>query len=77
MHKERPDFNCFTKGIIIEAEESEEDIEAANTTNNNQMSSRGGEASGAAASGRGRDGRPERQRGAGGSPEGFGVWVAE
>ena len=54
LQKERPSFNCFHK-VIIEAEESEE-IEAANTTNNtNQMSSRGGEASGAAASGRRRD----------------------
>src|SRR5438445_2981801 len=40
----------------MEAEESEEAIEADTTNNNtNQMSSRGGEASGAAASGRRRD----------------------
>jgi hypothetical protein len=55
LHRERPNFNCFHK-VIIEAGESEEGIEATNATNNTkQLSSRGGEASGAAASGRGRD----------------------
>ena len=56
MHKERPSFKWFHKTIIIEAEESEEDIEASNITNDIiEMSSRGGEASGAAAPGRRRD----------------------
>jgi hypothetical protein len=54
-------FNWFHKIIVLEAEESAE-IEAANIINssNNQMSSRGGEASGAAAPGPWREGRPAR-----------------
>jgi hypothetical protein len=69
LHKERPSFNCFPKVIIIEALESEKEdgtseIEANTNNNTNQMSSRGGEASGAAAPGRGRD-SAARLRGSG------------
>ena len=61
MHSERPSFNWFYKIIALEAEESVES-KAANTanSNNNKMSSRGGEASGAAAPGPRGDGRPAR-----------------
>ena len=68
--------NVFARPFVlsaarVKAEEGAEEIEEATdiANNINEMSSRGGEASGAAASGRERDGRPERQRGAGGSPE--------
>ena len=55
MLKERSNFKWFHKTIIIEARETEEDIEAISITNDiNEMSS------GAAASGGGADGRPAR-----------------
>jgi len=53
--KRRSNFRWFHKSILIEAEESEKDIEAISITNDiNEMSS------GAAASGGGGDGRPAR-----------------
>ena len=55
MLKERSNFKWFHKTIVIEAEQTEEGIEATNITNDiNEMSS------GAAASGGGGDGWPAR-----------------
>ena len=51
MFEERPSFNCFPQIIIAKAEETAESI---TDIDNSEMSSRGGEASGAAASCRAR-----------------------
>ena len=56
MHSERACFNWFHKIIVFEVEESLENEAGETISNNNQMSSRGGEASGAAAPGPGGDG---------------------
>ena len=55
--KERPSYNCFPQISIAENAASITDID------NSEMSSRGGEASGAAASGAGEAGGSARQRG--------------
>ena len=54
MLNEGSNFRWFHKGIVVEAEESEKDIEASASNINNEMSS------GAAASGGGGDGWPAR-----------------
>ena len=54
MLKERSNVKWFHKSIVIEAEDSEKDIEATISNINNEMSS------GAAASGGGGDGWPAR-----------------
>ena len=50
MFEERSSFNCFPQIIIA----NEENMESITKLTNSKMSSRGGEASGAAASGRAR-----------------------
>ena len=54
MLKERSSFKWFHKAIVVEAGESEKDIDATISNDINEMSS------GAAASGGGGDGRPAR-----------------